>query len=61
MKSIRQSRIKLLEELQDLVLGEIITDRDLIDREVRKKNHTLKGYSKEIKAWLHDLNKEEAP
>jgi hypothetical protein len=61
MRKIQTSRIELLTALQDFVQEGIITDRDLIDRDVRKKNRLLKGSVKEIKAWLNDLTEKEIP
>jgi len=55
MSQKREQRIKLLQEVQEIVEKSVETDRDLFDTRVRRENSKLKKMIKEIKEWQEDL------
>jgi uncharacterized membrane protein len=57
MSQKRESRIKLLTALEDLVDDNIETDPELLDINVRRRNRKLKKMTAEIKDWLKDLER----
>lgn len=57
MSQKRESRIKLLTALEDLVDDNIETDPELLDINVRRRNRKLKKMTIEIKDWLKDLER----
>jgi hypothetical protein len=57
MSQKRESRIKLLTALEDLVDDNIETDPELLDINVHRRNRKLKKMTAEIKDWLKDLER----
>ena len=55
MHQFQKSRIKLLEELKDLVTESLTESRQYLSRDLRKRNRTLKGIRKEIDKWINEL------
>ena len=55
MSQKREKRIKLLKEIREIVGKGVETDRDVIDRDVRRENRKLRGILKEIEEWQGDL------
>ena len=55
MSDKRKTRIKLLEDMRDIVGESYQTDRDMYSYNVRKKNRKLKKMLKEIEEWTEDL------
>ena len=59
MKDLRTKRIELLEQLQELVTKNIITDRPQITSRVRRENRQLKRMVKELAQWKDELYDQE--
>ena len=55
MHKFQKSRIKLLEELKDLVTESLTESRQVLSRDLRKRNQTLKGIRKEITEWINEM------
>ena len=55
MSQKRERRIKLLQEVREIVGKSVETDRDLFDTRVRRENSKLKKMIKEIVEWEEDL------
>ena len=55
MHQFQKSRIKLLEELKDLVTESLTESRQYLSRDTRKRNRTLKGIRKEVDKWINEM------
>ena len=55
MLQFQKSRIKLLEELKDLVTESLTESRQVLSRDLRRRNRTLKGIRKEIDKWIAEM------
>lgn len=55
MHQFQKSRIKLLEELHDLVSTTLTEGRDTLSRDIRRYNRKLKAVRKEIKTWISEM------
>jgi malate synthase len=55
MRQFQKSRIKLLEELKDLVTESLTESRQVLSRDLRRRNRTLKGIRKEIDKWIDEM------
>jgi hypothetical protein len=45
----------LLEELKDLVTESLTESRQVLSRDLRRRNRTLKGIRKEIDKWITEM------
>ena len=59
MHQFQKSRIKLLEELKDLVSESLTESRQYLSRDIRRRNRTLRGIRKEVGNWIEQLVTEE--
>jgi hypothetical protein len=59
MKDSQSERLELLEQLQELVSKNIITDRPSLTTKIRRENRLLKRMQKEIKQWKEELYDQE--
>ena len=55
MHQFQKNRIKLLEELKDLVTESLTTSQQYLSRDIRRRNRELKGIRKEIDKWINEL------
>jgi hypothetical protein len=55
MHQFQKSRIKLLEELKDLVTESLTESNQFLSRDIRRRNRTLKGIRKEVDAWINEM------
>ena len=55
MRQFQKSRIKLLEELKDLVTEALTEGREYITRDIRRRNRTLKAIRKEVSKWMTEM------
>lgn len=55
MHQFQKSRIKLLEELKTLVAESLTESRQVLSRDLRKRNRELKGIRKEIAKWITEM------
>ena len=55
MHLIQKQRMELLDELQELVEKNIITDRPSLTAKIRRENRQLKRMLKEIETWKEEL------
>ena len=55
MHQFQKSRIKLLEELKDLVTESLTESRQVLSRDLRRRNLNLKGIRKEIDGWITEM------
>ena len=55
MHQFQKSRIKLLEEVKDLVTENLTESRQILSRDIRRHNRTLKGIRKEIDKWINEM------
>jgi hypothetical protein len=55
MPKLQNERLELLDQLQELVTKNIITDRPQLTSKVRRENRQLKRMLKEIKEWKEEL------
>jgi cell shape-determining protein MreC len=55
MHQFQKSRIKLLEEVRDLVSESLTKSRQQLSSDLRRRNRTLKGIRKEIDEWIDEM------
>ena len=55
MHQFQKNRIKLLEELKDLVTENLTESRQFLSRDIRRRNRELKGIRKEIAKWINEM------
>ena len=55
MRQFQKNRIKLLEELKTLVTESLTESRQILSRDIRRRNRTLKGIRKEIDKWINEM------
>lgn len=55
MHQFQKSRIKLLEEVKDLVSESLTESRQFLSRDIRRRNRTLRGIRKEIDKWINGM------
>lgn len=55
MHQFQKSRVKLLEELKNLVTETLREGHEFVSRDIRRRNRTLKAIRKEVSKWITEM------